>query len=244
MKINEMILEVTRRCNQNCRHCLRGTSENLDADKALFENIFDEIEEIDTIIFTGGEPSLNIKYMYDVLDYCKKACIKIRSIYTVTNGLANQEQLVQVMEAWLDYCITATDSPNREEFLRKYFFRISCSVDEFHKEIDPVWYSFFTRTGYYDDSKEVSYHDYQSLIESGNVILNKLDESEEYVTGISGEDILKFTLKNGVYDVVYVSTNGHIYSGCNFSYEDYDEYKLTNNDLYLYTLEDICKMHM
>lgn len=244
MKIKEMMLEVTRRCNQNCEHCMRGSGEALDADPALFENMFDGIEEIGMIIFTGGEPSLNIDYMNAVLDYCQKSYIKIGSIYTVTNGLANQAILVQVMDKWLDYCISVTDSPNREEYLRKYFFRISCSVDEFHKEIDPGWYSFFTRTGYYDDSKEVSYCDYQCLIESGNVILNKLDESEEYITGISGEDILKFTLKNGVYDVIYVSTNGHIYSGCNFSYEDYDGYKFANNDLSLYALEDICKMHI
>lgn len=132
MKINEMILEVTRRCNQNCKHCLRGPGENLDADTALFKNIFDGIEEIGMIIFTGGEPSLNINYMYAVLYYCQKSCIKIMSIYTVTNGLANQEILVQAMDKWIDYCISVTDSPNREEYLKKYFFRISCSVDEFH----------------------------------------------------------------------------------------------------------------
>lgn len=30
--IDDLILEVTRRCNMCCLHCLRGEAENLDAD--------------------------------------------------------------------------------------------------------------------------------------------------------------------------------------------------------------------
>lgn len=63
MKVCNLILEVTRRCNMNCAHCLRGDAQNMDADPALIPKIFDGIDDIDTITFTGGEPALNTDYM-------------------------------------------------------------------------------------------------------------------------------------------------------------------------------------
>lgn len=46
----DFAIEVTRRCNMCCDHCLRGMAQNLDI-----------IVLPDHVFFTGGEPFLNVK---------------------------------------------------------------------------------------------------------------------------------------------------------------------------------------
>ena len=92
MIINTLILETTRKCNLVCKHCLRGPSEEKEADMHLFPNIFYKITEVNELIFTGGEPGLNITYMDGVLEYCKLNRIKVNSIYLATNGTVNQDE--------------------------------------------------------------------------------------------------------------------------------------------------------
>lgn len=242
MKIDELILEVTRKCNMKCRHCLRGKQEDIDADVSLLPNIFNEIKKINCITFTGGEPSLNSPYILSVLDYCKRYQIHVNEIYIATNGLMNLDLLMDSMEQWLKYCMKNTGYKDREDYLNHHQFRVACSLDEFHDSIDLKSYNFIRSFGYYDDSKEVSYKEYQCLITAGNVLMNGLDENEDYVTGISGEKLLEFEYgKDKSVTTVYVSSNGYVYSGCNFSYEDFDEETWEKNNLREYTLREICK---
>ena len=67
--IDDLILEVTRRCNMRCPHCLRGEAESLDADIDLIPQIFEGVSEIGMLTFSGGEPSLNTAYITAVVDY-------------------------------------------------------------------------------------------------------------------------------------------------------------------------------
>ena len=98
MKIEYLMLELTRRCNQNCKHCLRGSQQALTLDTSLFNNLFDGILNVDKIVFTGGEPSLNIDAIRETLSFCKTHKIQVNSIYIATNGLENQKQFIQAIE--------------------------------------------------------------------------------------------------------------------------------------------------
>jgi MoaA/NifB/PqqE/SkfB family radical SAM enzyme len=42
MFIDNMIFEVTRRCNMRCRHCLRGKAEDLSMSKQTIQNALKE----------------------------------------------------------------------------------------------------------------------------------------------------------------------------------------------------------
>ena len=74
------------------------------------------------MIFTGGEPGLNIKYMDGVLEYCMLNHIKVNSIYLATNGTVNQEELIRTMNDWLAYCMMVTESQDIHEYLKKHHF--------------------------------------------------------------------------------------------------------------------------
>lgn len=63
-----LILEVTRRCNMYCDHCLRGNAMSMDMDDALVDKIVDAVDGIGTVVFSGGEPTLNlaaIRHFFD-----------------------------------------------------------------------------------------------------------------------------------------------------------------------------------
>lgn len=97
MKVCNLILEVTRRCNMNCAHCLRGDAQNMDADPALIPKIFDGIDDIDTITFTGGEPALNTDYIKAVVDYVIEHKIPVHGCFVATNGKIYSQELVDCM---------------------------------------------------------------------------------------------------------------------------------------------------
>jgi len=60
MNIDNLIIEITRKCNFTCDHCLRGEAQNKDIDHKVIDALLDNnIEYISNITFTGGEPSLN-----------------------------------------------------------------------------------------------------------------------------------------------------------------------------------------
>ena len=61
--ISNLVVEVTRRCNMSCDHCLRGCGQNMDLQDKHIETLTSQLENgyISNITFSGGEPSLNVK---------------------------------------------------------------------------------------------------------------------------------------------------------------------------------------
>ena len=60
---NSVFIEVTRRCNMCCAHCLRGDAESIDIQEKYIDAFLDSFEKgayISSLTFTGGEISLNI----------------------------------------------------------------------------------------------------------------------------------------------------------------------------------------
>lgn len=60
MDIQNLVLEITRRCNMHCAHCLRGEAEDKDMDFAVIDRILELADSVQSVTFTGGEPSLYI----------------------------------------------------------------------------------------------------------------------------------------------------------------------------------------
>lgn len=64
MKINKymscLAIEMTRRCNMNCKFCGKGKSQNLDINKEIIDKTLDEMDGvyIESLRISGGEPLL------------------------------------------------------------------------------------------------------------------------------------------------------------------------------------------
>lgn len=129
INLDSLAIEVTRRCNMNCPHCMRGKSENKNISKRILKTALQEVSEIGTLIFTGGEPSLNVKAIRDTLDICKYNDIYVDSFYVITNGKEVTDDFISVLLDWYDY-ITEYGGAT-------YRCGVALSKDCFHEEINP-----------------------------------------------------------------------------------------------------------
>lgn len=68
----QVILELTYRCNLNCKHCYIESKISNDLSKEEYFKILDELAGMGTleIVFTGGEPFLR-KDFFQILEYAK-----------------------------------------------------------------------------------------------------------------------------------------------------------------------------
>lgn len=92
ISVNNIIIEITRKCNYRCKHCGRGKAQNLTISKEIIDRFFESVENIQgSILFTGGEPLLAI----DMIDYfCEKLInsnFSPTDINIVTNGNVSEE---------------------------------------------------------------------------------------------------------------------------------------------------------
>ena len=119
MKTNKLYLknlsvEITRRCNMTCGHCLRGDSEQTDIRQKDIYNVLKNVKYIQHFNITGGEPSLNPAAMRYILELLKRFGIGVYSFYIVTNGSrsALSQEFIDVCAALYDYQEEKTEDNN------------------------------------------------------------------------------------------------------------------------------------
>lgn len=86
LAVRDLCIEVTRRCNMNCAHCMRGDAMNQDLNPTLLNKLFSHLASASTITPTGGEPSLNPNVLLQIRDAIIKHDVHVEGIYLVTNG--------------------------------------------------------------------------------------------------------------------------------------------------------------
>lgn len=213
-----LVLEVTRKCNMGCEHCLRGHCQNLDMTIETAKNTLDKFEYISNLTFTGGEPTLNAKLIKWVAKYIKERDIGFGSFYVVSNGKEYSRDLV---DACLDlWCLS-------EE---KDFCGLSVSIDQFHSGFDKEAYLRYSALSFFNHDKECR-DGMDRIIDRGNAQENGIGTFEKEVSEFdpryadaigNGESI---DLGDNVF---YVNVNGDVVFDCDLSYEQQEEYKVGN----------------
>jgi len=209
MIIDELIVEITRRCNMNCKHCLRGYAQNKDMDYNTMVKILTNIDSIGLVIFTGGEPSLNVQGLKDFLRLCKDKSIPIGSFYIATNG-TNSEDFIDVIFDLYNYCLDKKSS------------HIDISRSHYHYEQDEEMIKKLKCLSFVKERKEY----FSPLKREGKSLKGKPVE----IIPLELED-------NIVKGNVYLNVNGDICSSCDLSYESQDKYKIGN--IHRQTLQNI-----
>jgi len=106
--INYLVVEVTRRCNASCAHCLRGDAEPLDLKweyaNALFAQLARDSASIGCLTFSGGEPSLVPEILIGILDEAKKYDIWIGNFYIATNAVSVSDKFLIACIEWYCFC--------------------------------------------------------------------------------------------------------------------------------------------
>lgn len=244
--------DVTRRCNMNCDFCFRGESQNQDITHDIIDKTLDECQNvyIHMLQLFGGEPTLNLEIIEYIFDGVIKRNIAIGSVNMFTNGLICNEKILKNFEKIIKYI------ESREKEIEKYynFFIQTCEynyvkdstkkatviISDNKNDVDYIDKAFmFYNKVKSDKFAVVKQHEAFSgkryIIISGNAEKN----AKQYLTNkISLENIRlpnnkHFFISDSpigrcVNDVIYVATNGNIYSTCSSSYKEIDEFSMFN----------------
>ena len=150
---NSVFIEVTRRCNMCCAHCLRGDAESIDIQEKYIDAFLDSFEKgayISSLTFTGGEISLNIPAIRYTLKAVKERGIAVGSFYMVTNGKAvdKMANLAMASLEWWNYCDDKDD----------YSCGLCISSDDFHEAIPYESKSILSGLKYNRNDKVTDFH--------------------------------------------------------------------------------------
>jgi len=201
MYIENLVIETTRKCNMTCGHCLRGDVENVDMDIKYIKALFKKVDSIGSITFTGGEPSLAVDVIGDILKVAEKNKVGIGSFYIATNAKRITKDFINVLLCFWLYC----DDNEMSE--------VHWSNDDYHENskeaIKLLSVLSFAKPKY---SKEYPFTE-KSISPEGRGAnwgyYRKPPEAEGFE--VDGEDIREGTL--------YLNCEGFLISGCDFSYE-------------------------
>lgn len=222
--VSNVVIEITRRCNMCCAHCLRGDAENVDIQERYIDAFLDSFEKgacISYIVFSGGEISLNIPAIRYILKAVKERNISVGSFYMVTNGKAvdKMADLALASLEWWNYCCNKDDD----------MCGLCISSDNFHEKIPHESEGFFSGLKYSHDDKVTDFR-FHPLINEGRAetinssLYRKCEpcvEKLEYE--INGDDGIDFWRSE-----MYLNAVGDVVSGCDWSYESQKKYRIGN----------------
>ncbi len=104
MHVENLTLELTRKCNLTCEHCIRGCAQRKSMDRATMLELFYHVKSVDTLSIGGGEPSLAIQQLEDLLEVLELRDVEVNHIFLVTNGKRVSVPLLKAYAALYEYC--------------------------------------------------------------------------------------------------------------------------------------------
>ena len=117
LNVRTLLLELTRQCNLECKHCFRGESENEYMKINLIEKLLKNIARVNTLVLTGGEPFLAVEQLKKITDILSQDRMNIEDLIIVTNGTRLTKEI-------LDMLLIINEKTNLE---------IRISNDKFHQ---------------------------------------------------------------------------------------------------------------
>lgn len=237
IELDNLIIEVTRRCNLTCAHCLRGAQQRINIKKEHIEQLLSNVCYIDNITFTGGEPTLYLKGIEDTLDVIEKNGITVNSFYIATNGCFSRKARTKLMELIIrmnDIAYNMDDIPTITIELSNEMYHYEEIVS---RDLDNLLYdnvSFLSilkcfgnkyhKTSVSMELNNTTYYRTHSLINEGRTV--KLNTKCEKVSAKEVMDDPYEVEVNGSYirvlEETYLAANGNVVFGCNYSFKRID----------------------
>lgn len=96
--VRGLCLEVTRRCTLNCKHCMKGDSKKEDMSHETIDSIFKDVNDIQVLLFSGGEPFLAIDQLEYILNVIKRNNIHVYKVRIVTNATILNSRILKLLK--------------------------------------------------------------------------------------------------------------------------------------------------
>jgi sulfatase maturation enzyme AslB (radical SAM superfamily) len=230
MHVNELIIEITRRCNIQCMHCLRGPAQNKDIDNKTIDKILEGIRSISCVTFTGGEPSLAVSKIKYFTKRVKELGIEVSSFYVITNGKIASVAMAHALMDLYVYCspIIPMQGGRKVYDPEDFMGGLAISQDQYHREI-----------GYEIDSAQRVYSGLSFFRPKDRMqnITEPIDEGWARINGLGRRSTRPIMNVIGldrdgnvetVDEVLYVNALGDVVPDCDLSYESQKECKIGN----------------
>lgn len=212
ISIPHLAIEVTRRCNIQCNHCLRGDIQNKNIPLEYIDNLLDQIHSIGHFCPTGGEPSLNVPAIKYFIDGCKKRNITIESFYIATNG-------INLKQNFVDICLEL-----HEMVIFKFRSSIQISNDLYHNEKKMYNDNLLKDLSFY--SKRCS-DDWDDL-DGGNKLHREGKSENDYSAKTMSAVRPLTSVESFNSNPIYLNVEGNIINGCDWSYSNQNSHILCN----------------
>lgn len=210
MIINDLVIETTRKCNMSCYHCLRGEPQKMMMKKEYIDSLLYQVDEIGSVCFTGGEPTLNLPIMEYFLKSVQDKNIMVNNFYIVTNGLKVTEEFVLFCLKMYSYCDdkeqcsvqVSNDYPHQIE--GEYNIELLDGLKFFSKKFEKDNYNYGRDSFLKPEGRAKKIGGGVNIVPD----LNNLDE----------DDLSEITY--------YLNCKGEIINGCDWSYESQSKNKI------------------
>lgn len=241
MYIENLCIEVTRKCNMRCAHCLRGAAQSIDIENDYIDELLRHCDDgIGCLTFTGGEPTLNLESIEHTLQIIRWRNIPLGGFYVVTNGKVYRRRLTEILDGIYPYCyehelcgLAVSNDEFHQLFQNKKFYS---TVDRYHyrdKYLDfereyfrprEKWVD-FNQTRLIDEGRAKSLHGYHKIKETKSSIEDAIHLSYNIICG-----------------TLYLNAKGYLIDGCDWSYHSQESRAISHIkkwETFLHTIPDL-----
>ena len=219
LNIDELMVEVTRRCNMRCSHCLRGNARKENLNVELFNEFLDAVASIGCLVFGGGEPSLAPNVMMDILKLVKTKSIPVYRFYIVTNGKKVSKSFLDAIMRWYEYV--------EDDYYDDMTSMLALSQDKFHEPVPEKnkkklrMFSFFAEDEHRTDFDKVPV---QNLGRARSLTAQK-KRDPRCRPNIYAD---RYDNKVNILDVISFTVDGYIVPDCDYEYEEVKNIAIAN----------------
>ena len=97
-RFTSLMIELTRKCNLSCKHCMRGDAQDVTITREIIDTIFENVGDCSRFSFTGGEPLLALDELEYFVDRIIESGYNTNVIDLVTNGTVMDRHIMDVFE--------------------------------------------------------------------------------------------------------------------------------------------------
>lgn len=241
-----LTFEVTRKCNIRCEHCMRGDAQNIEITREIVNQVLDNnnIEAIDNLLFSGGEPTLNEDIIVYIIDKIIANNIDVKKITMVTNGQIFSARIARAFQKFNAYRnkrlvevakrAFADEPETMAEFIKNNYAKnaeISFSNDQFHEEMYEVI------NEYKEKAPDLRYYLKGPMKEEDIYKTGRSTDGKEFTYTLTPIRYYKKQDSYHTFDYLYVTALGFYEGEGMGSYEDMD--RLNMGSVFEKSIEDL-----
>ena len=210
LHIDSLVVEVTRRCNTRCKHCLRGEPQNKSMKIEYVNEFFSKIDSVGCITFTGGEPSLVPHISRNVMISANHYGVDISNFYIATNAKKITPSFLETLTYVYNQCseneisnISYSNDKYHETQIYKHIYKLEEWAEYEMGNSDLVHPRI---------SKKYNYEPF--IIREGRAGWGEKENRKEKFRFEHYGDTISIMDES-----IYLNCNGYVIAGCDWSYE-------------------------